>query len=39
MATAQQPQQGEWGDVSPKYFILTVVYAPPGTKGGHASSG
>jgi hypothetical protein len=28
MATAQQPQQGEWGDVSPKYFILTVVYAP-----------
>lgn len=26
------------GTVVPKYLVLTVVYAPPGTNGGHSSS-
>jgi hypothetical protein len=26
------------GDIRPKYFVLTVVYAPPGTNGGKGSS-
>lgn len=26
------------GTVNPKYYILTIVYAPPGTSGGHSSS-
>lgn len=26
------------GTVIPKYIVLTVVYAPPGTNGGHATS-
>lgn len=26
------------GAVTPKYLVLTVIYAPPGTNGGHSSS-
>jgi hypothetical protein len=26
------------GLVTPKYYVLTVVYAPPGTNGGHSTS-
>lgn len=27
------------GQVIPKYIVLTVIYAPPGTNGGHSTSG
>ena len=33
------PEPGaEQGTVSPKYLVLTVIYAPPGTEGGSSSS-
>jgi hypothetical protein len=29
---------GQQGTLMPKYYVLTVAYAPPGTQGGHSSS-
>lgn len=32
------PPPTETGTVRPKYYVLTVVYSPPGTEGGRSSS-
>ena len=37
-APAPPPPQPVYGDLLPKYFVITVIYAPPGTQGGKSAS-